>query len=140
MWFKRLSILAIVITVAGCQSLPQQTDKKMPEKAEPNKEQQTPSGVTIHPYDREEIQRQKIVIPEQKTKQQFDDGRQLPAFKNLMQKTQTAYRQGQWNQAQGFAMQAQRIAPQSSETFLYLALIANQQNNLQMQNHSRVEA
>ncbi len=127
MWFKRLSILTIVITVAGCQSLPQQTDKKMPEKAEPNKEQQTPSGVTIHPYDREEIQRQKIVIPEQKTKQQFDDGRQLPAFKNLMQKTQTAYRQGQWNQAQGFAMQAQRIAPQSSETFLYLALIANQQ-------------
>ena len=67
------------------------------------------------------------MIPEQKSKQQFDDGRQLPAFKNLMQKTQTAYRQGQWNQAQGFAMQAQRIAPQSSETFLYLALIATQQ-------------
>jgi hypothetical protein len=67
------------------------------------------------------------VIPEQKSKQQFDDGRQLPAFKSLMQKTQTAYRQGQWSQAQSYAMQAQRLAPQSSETFLYLALIANQQ-------------
>ena len=44
-----------------------------------------------------------------------------------MQKTQTAYRQGQWSQAQSYAMQAQRLAPQSSETFLYLALIANQQ-------------
>ena len=30
-----------------------------------------------------------------------------------MQKTQTAYRQGQWSQAQSYAMQAQRLAPQS---------------------------
>ncbi|MDH1277698.1 MULTISPECIES: tetratricopeptide repeat protein [Acinetobacter] len=128
MWFKRLSILATIVAVAGCQSLPQPAEKKIPEKAtQSDKEQKTPSGVKIHPYDREEIQRQKIVIPEQKSKQQFDDGRQLPAFKSLMQKTQTAYRQGQWSQAQSYAMQAQRLAPQSSETFLYLALIANQQ-------------
>lgn len=128
MWFKRLSILVTIVTVAGCQSLPQLAEKKIPEKpTQSDKEQKTPSGVTIHPYDREEIQRQKIVIPEQKSKQQFDDGRQLPAFKSLMQKTQTAYRQGQWSQAQSYAMQAQRLAPQSSETFLYLALIANQQ-------------
>ena len=87
MWFKRLSILATIVTVAGCQSLPQPSEKKIPEKpTQADKEQKTPSGVTIHPYDREEIQRQKIVIPEQKRKQQFDDGRQLPAFKNLMQK------------------------------------------------------
>lgn len=127
MWFKHLSILATVVAVVGCQSLPQSTDKKTPEQpTQPNKAQKTPSGVTIHPYDREEIQRQKIVIPEQKPKQQFDDGRQLPAFKGLMKKTQTAYRQGQWSQAENYAMQAQRLAPQSSETFLYLALIANQ--------------
>ncbi len=82
MWFKRLSILATIVTVAGCQSLPQPAEKKIPEKpTQADKEQKTPSGVTIHPYDREEIQRQKIVIPEQKSKQQFDDGRQLPAFK-----------------------------------------------------------
>jgi hypothetical protein len=87
MWFKRLSILATIVTVAGCQSLPQPAEKKIPEKpTQADKEQKTPSGVTIHPYDREEIQRQKIVIPEQKSKQQFDDGRQLPAFKSLMQK------------------------------------------------------
>ena len=95
MWFKRLSILATIVTVAGCQSLPQPSEKKIPEKpTQADKEQKTPSGVTIHPYDREEIQRQKIVIPEQKSKQQCDDGRQLPAFKSMMQKTQTAYRQG----------------------------------------------
>ena len=68
MWFKRLSILATIVTVAGCQSLPQPSEKKIPEKpTQADKEQKTPSGVTIHPYDREEIQRQKIVIPEQKS-------------------------------------------------------------------------
>jgi len=28
MWFKRLSILATIMTVAGCQSLPQPSEKK----------------------------------------------------------------------------------------------------------------
>ena len=44
-----------------------------------------------------------------------------------MLQTQTAYKQGQWSQA-GYALQAQRLAPQSAETFLYLSMIANRQN------------
>ena len=43
-----------------------------------------------------------------------------------MQQTQTAYKQGQFNQAETAALQAQRLAPQAAETYLYLALIANQ--------------
>ena len=63
-----------------------------------------------------------------RSKQQFEDGRQLPAFKKLMQKTQQAYTQGQWNEAEAAALQAQRLAPQSAETFLYLALVAQKKN------------
>lgn len=128
MWFKYFSVLTLAATVVGCQSLPQPNEERSTKQTKsPEQAPSSSSGVTIHRYDREEIQRQKVIIPEQKTKQQFDDGRQLPAFKSLMQKTQMAYRQGRWSQAQTFAMQAQRLAPQSSETFLYLALIANQQ-------------
>ncbi|MEX5323266.1 hypothetical protein WCE04_28565, partial [Pseudomonas shirazica] len=50
----------------------------------------------------------------------------LPAFKKLMQQTQTAYRQGQWARAEAAALQAQRLAPQSAETYMYLGLVANQ--------------
>ena len=43
-----------------------------------------------------------------------------------MQKTQTAYKSQQLAEAERYALQAQRIAPQASETYLYLGLIANQ--------------
>ena len=45
-----------------------------------------------------------------------------------MQKTQQAYTQGKWNEAEAAALQAQRLAPQSAETFLYLALVAQKKN------------
>ena len=56
----------------------------------------------------------------------FNDGSQLPAFRTLMQKTQVAYKQQQLAEAERYALQAQRIAPQATETYLYLALIADQ--------------
>ena len=43
-----------------------------------------------------------------------------------MQKTQTAYKSQQLAEAERYALQAQRIAPQASEIYLYLGLIANQ--------------
>ncbi|OTG73930.1 hypothetical protein B9T23_13025 [Acinetobacter terrae] len=128
-WVLGLGLVGLV----GCQSLPAPETK---EPAKPvsseKKEIKSPSGVVITPYDREEIQRKKmqVVVPEQRSTQQFDDGRELPAFKKLMQKTQQAYQQGQWNQAEAAALQAQRLAPQSAETFLYLALVANKKNKL----------
>src|SRR5690606_39045772 len=89
----------------------------------------TPDGVVVTPYDRPDIKRQKIVIPEQKPKsQKFDDGRNLPAFKSLIQQTQQAYTKQQFAQAEASATQAQRLAPQAPETYLYLVMIANRKN------------
>lgn len=120
-----------LIGLVGCQSLPTPESKQPPKPAPAEKPDiKTPSGVVITPYEREEIQRKKmqVIVPEQHSKQQFEDGRQLPAFQKLMQKTQLAYKQGKWNEAEAAALQAQRLAPQSAETFLYLALIANKNN------------
>ncbi|CAB1214045.1 tetratricopeptide repeat protein [Acinetobacter bouvetii] len=138
-WLIGLGMMGLV----GCQSLPAPETKTAPKPAPAEKKEiKTPDGVIITPYEREEIQRKKmqVVVPDQKTKQQFEDGRQLPAFQKLMQQTQLAYKQGQWNKAEASALQgqwnkaeasalqAQRLAPQSAETFLYLGLIANQKN------------
>ena len=129
--YKHIVIGLGIMGLVGCQNLPT-PDTKKPEKIYPpeKKEIQHPSGVVIKPYQREEIQRKKmqVVVPQQTHKQHFEDGRQLPAFKKLMQKTQLAYKQGKWSEAEASALQAQRIAPQSAETFLYLALIANKKN------------
>lgn len=125
--YKQLIIGFGLIGLVGCQSLAPEPDRQPKKPPTPEKKEiKTPSGVTITPYDREEIQRKKmqVVVPQQKPKQQFEDGRQLPAFQKLMQKTQLAYKQGQWNDAESAALQAQRLAPQSAETFLYLALVA----------------
>ena len=120
-----------LIGLVGCQSLPAPESKQPPKPATAEKPDiKTPSGVVITLYEREEIQRKKmqVIVPEQQSKQQFEDGRQLPAFQKLMQKTQLAYKQGKWNEAEAAALQAQRLAPQSAETFLYLALIAHKKN------------
>lgn len=131
MIFKKTFIGAMVLGLAGCQSM-QPSEPKAPEQKaqqQASKEIRDPSGVVIHPYDRPDIERKRIVIPEQQERvQKFDDGRNLPAFKKLMQQTQAAYAKGELNKAEDSAMQAQRLAPQSAETFMYLAMIANRKN------------
>ena len=129
--YKQIVIGLGLIGLVGCQSLPAPQQPAVEKKPSTEKKTiKTSDGVVITPYDREEIQRKKmqVVIPEQRSKQQFEDGRQLPAFKKLMQKTQQAYTQGKWNEAEAAALQAQRLAPQSAETFLYLALVAQKKN------------
>ncbi len=117
------------LLLAGCQSLPtpEQPEKKVRPLPEKPAEIHTPSGVIIKPYDQEEIIRKqlKVVVPEQKSSQKFDDGHNLPAFRQLMQQTNTAYAKEQWSAAETAALHAQRLAPQSPEPFLYLAMIAN---------------
>ncbi|WP_445117085.1 tetratricopeptide repeat protein [Acinetobacter sp. WZC-1] len=130
---KQVILVAGLISLAGCQSLPTQHTSPTPSPAQPGKKPgvETPDGVKITPYDRPEIQRKQlqVIVPQQKTQlQKFDDGRQLPVFKQLMQETQTAFKQGKWDEAEKSAMHAQRLAPQSAETFLYLALIAGHKN------------
>ena len=131
--YPKITLGLIFIGLVGCQSLPTpdaSSKEAPPAPSSEKKDVKTPAGVVIRPYEREEIQRQKmrIVIPEQKNQQHFSDGRQIPAFKKLMQETQLAYKQGKWNETENTALQAQRLAPQSAETFLYLALVADKKN------------
>ncbi|WPO66177.1 tetratricopeptide repeat protein [Acinetobacter haemolyticus] len=129
---KKSLFLTGVMILAGCSTTPERpTPQTPPPKVNDSQKKVTPppSGVKITPYEQKEIKRQTIpvVVPEQKVQQRFsNDGTQLPAFKTLMQKTQTAYKQKQFGDAERFALQAQRIAPQAAETYLYLALIADQ--------------
>lgn len=131
MILKNTLIASILLILAGCQSLPA-PEQNAPEK---NAQKENPkvirdsSGVIIHPYDRPDIERKPVVIPKQPERvQKFDDGRNLPAFKKLIQQTQSFYAKGELNKAEDTAMQAQRLAPQSAETFMYLAMIANRKN------------
>ncbi|EPG37610.1 tetratricopeptide repeat protein [Acinetobacter colistiniresistens] len=125
---KKTTVMIGVLLVAGCTAAPEKPLTKTTPTQPPKKVTQPSSGVKITPYDQKEIKRQSVpvVVPQQKVQQTFNDGSQLPAFKTLMQKTQVAYKQQQLAEAERYALQAQRIAPQATETYLYLALIADQ--------------
>ncbi|MDU2408044.1 MAG: tetratricopeptide repeat protein [Acinetobacter junii] len=130
---KKVTVLTAMLVMGGCTLTPEKSTSK-PTNQSPTtttqKKKVTPpsSGVKITPYEHKEIKRKnvEVVVPQQKVQQKFNDGSQLPAFRTLMQKTQAAYKQKQLAEAERYALQAQRIAPQASETYLYLALIADQ--------------
>lgn len=133
MYLKQSLFFLVMVTLVGCQSLPQNsTSQSQQGSKKTDSDSRHPDGIKITPYDQPEIKRESmnvIIPPQQKKNQQtFDDGRNLPAFKKLIQQTQTAYRAGKWTEAEQTALQAQRIAPQSAETYMYLALIANNTN------------
>jgi hypothetical protein len=125
---KKTAAIIGMLILAGCTTAPEKTPTKTTPTHPPKKVTQPSSGVKITPYDQKEIKRQSVpvVVPQQKIQQKFNDGSQLPAFKTLMQKTQVAYKQQQLAEAERYALQAQRIAPQATETYLYLAMIADQ--------------
>jgi hypothetical protein len=126
---SRLTLMTMVILtfiLSACQDAtsPPVTSKPIEKPSE-----KKPEGVKVTPYERPEIKRERVpvVTPKPSTPaQRFEDGRNIPAFKALMQETKQAYQKGQWNHAENTALQAQRLAPQAAETYLYLALLANQ--------------
>ena len=129
-----LILCSPLVLLGGCQltSAPTGGPKPVVQKpaTKPTTPQQvaTPPGVKITPYEQAEITRERleVVVPKQQAQpQHFDDGSALPAFKHLMQQTQTAFKQGKMQDAQNAATHAQRLAPQSAESYLYLAMIAN---------------
>lgn len=132
--FLSLCIVSLgSMILVGCQS--NLSQKPMQPQSLPKTENvphvKIPEGIKITPYERPEIKREQLQVvtpPQQKTQQKFDDGRQLPAFKQLMQQAQIAFKQGKWNEAEQAAMHAQRLAPQSAETYMYLAMISNHKN------------
>lgn len=132
MWFKNTVLSGCLLVLVGCQSTPHQSGQNKPTTAPNNKNTvHTPDSIQITPYDREEIKREKVQVlaPKQApVTQSFDNGRNLPAFKQLMSDTQTAFQQGKWQEAEQSAIRAQRLAPQSAETYIYLAMIANHKN------------
>lgn len=127
-----MAICGSLIALVGCQtSTTQQNKTTTSQTATPHKSVQTPDGIQITPYQREEIKREtlQVVTPQSKPQtQKFDNGRDLPAFKQLLSQTQLAFQQGKWTEAEQLALRAQRLAPQSAETFMYLAMVANQTN------------
>ena len=124
-----------LIALVGCQSLPA-PETKEPAKPAPSEKRKLKRllvwSLPLMNAKKFSVKKCRWLFLSKKRTQQFDDGRKLPAFKKLMQQTQLAYKQGQWNQAEAAALQAQRLAPQSAETFLYLALVANKKISLQM--------
>jgi len=126
---QKILIGALFLTLVGCQTVTQESAPASSKSAPEKPRVQKSDGVVITPYDRPEIKRQKIVVPEQKPQaQKFDDGRQLPAFKKLIQQTQAAYKAQKFDQAEASVLQAQRLAPQAPETYLYLGMLANRKN------------
>jgi len=138
----RLTITSFtILALIGCQNQSQPTPKKptkvVNQKAEtiPPKEIHTPTGVVIKPYDREEIQRKPLPAPtvivpqQQQNNKTFNDGSELPAYKNLVQKAETALKQNQISQSESLMLQAQRLAPQSAQTYVMLSKIALAKND-----------
>ena len=126
--------LALSFGLVACQSTPlPQKEVAPPVKVTESQKQTvpTPDGVKITPYDHPEIIREKApnVISTPKTPiQEFDDGRDTPAIQHLLQATRSAFQKGQWAEAEKYAMHVQRLAPQSSESYYWLAEVALKQN------------
>ena len=126
--------MGITVGLTACQSTPTPNKTVVPTPSTPIKPTvNTPDGIKITTYDYPEIIREKapIVVSQPKvlpTPQKFDDGRETPAVKNLLQATKTAFQQGKWSEAEKYALHAQRLAPQSNEGYYWLAEIALKQN------------
>lgn len=121
----------LMLSLVGCQSMLTPTAPTTPSKPKTPSTEKSPSAASTVPYERPEIKRQPyaVQVPQQAAPlQRFEDGQQLPAFNRLIQQTQQALQQGQLGQAEQYALQAQRLAPQSAQSFLYLAQIAQAKN------------
>ncbi|WOE32375.1 MULTISPECIES: tetratricopeptide repeat protein [unclassified Acinetobacter] len=151
---KKIILTSVLsLTMVGCQSLStSQLETQKPPVAVSTAPAATPpsSGVKIKPYEQEEIQRKsialppnepskvtppqptppKIILPQQQQNQQnFDDGHQVPAVRGLLQQAEIALQQKNINHAERLTLQAQRLAPQSAQSYLILAKIALIKNN-----------
>lgn len=130
----KFTLLALCFTfgLAACQSTPTPEKKPSPTVTKNKPQHETPEGIKVTPYERPEIIREKapeISIPQSKAPtQRFDDGQDTPAVKHLVQATKTAFQNGQWAEAEKYALHMQRLAPQSYESYYWLAEIALKQN------------
>ena len=129
--YKLIATTCIILGLVGCQSLPSKSESKKTDSSKPQaKEYRNEHGVVIKTYELDEIKRERLQAPPTSSvKQKLEDGESLPAYKNLMSQAKTSYNAGQFDKAEGLILQAQRLAPQSADTYLYLSLVALQKNN-----------
>ncbi|AOA57861.1 hypothetical protein BFG52_05500 [Acinetobacter larvae] len=129
------------LALAGCQQQQVLTPPVQPSPPTANevpKVLKPSAGVEITPYPTTEIERKPApptpapvivkpkVLVNPSSSQKFDDGSNLPVVKQMLIQAKAAAQQGQWDKVEENALHAQRLAPQSAETFLYLAMVANQ--------------
>ncbi|MEB3754105.1 tetratricopeptide repeat protein [Acinetobacter sp. MD2(2019)] len=118
--------LSISTVLVGCNSLstqkvPTPTAKSTTSEAT---EKKPVNGVTTTPYNPGEIKRTPVsptVIAPKQVPPKQDDGAQLPAYKQIIGKAQTALSQKKYAEAERFATQAQRISPQAAQSYVVLA-------------------
>lgn len=131
--YKLITSTCIILALVGCQNLPSKPEtKKSDATSKPQaKEIRNANGVVIKTYELDEIKREKLhTAPSaSNAKQKLEDGEMLPAYKSLMNQAKTSYNAGQFDKAEGLILQAQRLAPQSADTYLYLSLVSLQKNN-----------
>lgn len=151
-----------LLTIAGCSQLPPQVIQSKPQPmivTETTKEPQETikqNGITITPYQVEEIKKETLPPPQPTTSVSTPNvttvvvptkqppARQTPlprntithqnhnlppAAQNLITQAQQAFKQQRLDQAEHLAIQAQRISPSSSESYALLAHIALAKNN-----------
>ena len=124
----------LVLLLVGCTTTttppqPQPKPAPTPVAVQPTTNE---NGVTITPYNVGEIKRESrpiVVVPKQQPLQ-HNDGSMLPAFKSTLAQAQQAFKQNNLDRAEQLGLQAQRLAPQSSEGYLLLSQIALQKNKL----------
>lgn len=126
---KQSLMLLSVCGLVACQNITPTPTVPVKTPQPPTPTETLPPGIKITPYSPEEIKRQnmQVIVPEQQIRQKFDDGQHLPAFQQFIRNTQQAIHAEKWQQAESYALQAQRLAPQSPQSFLYLAQISKQQ-------------
>ncbi|MBF7686936.1 hypothetical protein [Acinetobacter rathckeae] len=153
---KRTLLLSqlLLLTMAGCSQLPKQTTQPISAPAVPstppiekNNPPTTENGVVVTPYPTTEIKKEvlpppqvtTVVVPTKqpparpvqvKSTASQPHSNQPPAVQNLMNQAQQAFKQQQIDRAEHLALQAQRISPQSSDSYALLAQVALRKNNI----------
>lgn len=131
------SITLLGLTLSACNTppkMPEPSSNTVPKTAEPTPVgPRTEGSVTITPYPDHGIKRKPIQVeppstqtPKVETEEKVE---KAPAYHELIARTKDAYVKQQWDEAEKYALQTQRISPQSPENYYYLSRIATHKKN-----------
>lgn len=129
---KLISLLAFAGLVGCTTTTPPVVTPVAQQQPKPHAPHTNQNGVTITPYNVGEIKRESrpIVVAPKQQPQQHQDGSEIPAFKTVYLQAQQALKQNNIERAEQLGLQAQRLAPQSSGSYLVLAHVALAKNKI----------